>query len=75
MHRDMWLSSFKTIGFPNLDIRYSGVEGRCDTAIYLLTEYLSDKTDKLTELEEERLHKNLNAFGTYSNFVTPNIKI
>ena len=75
MHRDIWFSSFKVIGFANLDVRYSGVEGRCDTAIYLLNEYLSGKTDKLPELEEERLHKNLNAFGTYSNFVTPNIKI
>ena len=75
LHRDMWLSSFKVIGYANLDVRYSGVEGRCDTAMYLLDEYLTGKTDKLPELEEERLHKNLNAFGTYSNFVTPNIKI
>ena len=74
-HRDMWFTYFKVIGFANLDIRYSGVEARCDTAMLLLREYLEGKCDTLPELDEPRLHKNLNAFGHYSSFATPNIKI
>ncbi len=74
-HRNIWFSDFKVIGFANLDIRYSGVVGRCDTAMYLLREYLEGRLDTLSELDEPRLHKNLNAFGNYSNFATPNIKI
>ena len=74
-HKQLWLKTYKTIGWANMDIRYSGVVARCDTAIMLITDYLDGKLDTLEELDEPRLDKIYRGFSAYSQIATPNLKI
>ncbi|WHX26128.1 beta-N-acetylhexosaminidase [Virgibacillus halodenitrificans] len=55
-HRSLWLSMNKPFGWEVLDIRYGGVIIRMETALYRLKEWIANKTDRLDELEEERLY-------------------
>ncbi len=73
-HKAAWFRNNKVIGWQNLDVRYYGVVGRCDTAIELISAYLNGETDRLEELEEERLHKGLSGFAHYSGMATVNLK-
>ncbi len=73
-HKAAWLRNNKTIGWQNLDIRYYGIVGRCDTAMELISAYLRGETDRLEELEETRLHKGLSGFQQYSGIATVNRK-
>ncbi len=73
-HKAAWFRNNKIIGWQNLDVRYGGVEARCDTAIYLINAYLKGEIDTLEELEEERLYKGLSGFIHYSGVATVNLK-
>ncbi len=73
-HKAAWFKNNKIIGWQNLDVRYYGVVGRCDTAIELITAYLDGKIDTLEELDEERLYKGLSGFAHYSGMATVNLK-
>ena len=75
VHRATWFKNNKVMGWQNLDIRYSGVVGRCETAILLINEYLSGNLEKIEELEEERLHKPLSGFIHYDGIATVNLAI
>jgi len=61
-HKAMWFDKLKVIGWRGLDVRYAGMESRCDTAKELLDAYLAGEVDILEELEEPRLHKGLSGF-------------
>jgi len=54
-HREQWFAVYKPFGWEVLDIRYGGVLSRIETAIARLNDFISGKTDKIEELEEERL--------------------
>lgn len=54
-HREQWHKTYKAFGFENIDVRYSGVSGRCDSAMYRINQFLNGETDILEELEEVRL--------------------
>jgi hypothetical protein len=73
-HKSVWFKNRNMIGWSNLDIRYGGMAARCDTAIELIRAYLDGKIPAIESLEEERLHKPLNAFPAFSRISTPNIK-
>ena len=73
-HRELWLSDRKDVGLCNLDIRYAGVIARCETAMLLLSRYLSGEIHRIDGLEEVRLHKDIGGFGHYSQIATPNLK-
>ena len=75
VHKTAWFRNNKVMGWQNLDIRYSGVVGRCETAILLINEYLSGNLKKIEELEEERLHKPLSGFIHYDGIATVNLAI
>lgn len=59
-HRAQWHGTFKPFGWEVIDIRYSGIIGRIDSAVYRIREYLSGNIGKLEELEEARLKYNGN---------------
>ena len=71
----MWMKSYKVTGWANMDVRYGGVEARCDTAKMLIDRYVNHEDDIIEELEEERLPKALSGFVQYSAISSPNIKI
>lgn len=80
VHRDQWHSLNKPFGWEVLDLRYSGLLGRIDTAAYRLKEYLSDSIDSIGELEEDKLPLDLtpNGLGNgiwrkYKKIVSPNV--
>ena len=73
-HKRNWFKSYKSFGWSNLDVRYAGVAARCETAQFMLEEYLSGKVDIIEDLEEERLYKGLNGFVHYSSISSPNLK-
>ncbi len=52
----LWNSENKAFGFDVYDIRTGGVKARIQTAIKKLTAYINGETDKIEELEEERLY-------------------
>ncbi len=54
-HRKQWLGMFKPFGWEVIDIRYSGVTGRLDTAAMRLMDYVEGRIDRIQELEQERL--------------------
>ena len=70
-HRSMWFANLKILGWSNLDLRYGGMIARCDTAILLLTRYLSGQDPTIEELAQPRLHKPLNGFVRYNRIVSP----
>ncbi len=72
-HRNIWLDECKELGWGNLDIRYAGVEARCETAIIRLKQYLNGDVERLEELED-RLPKNLSGFVRYCGISSPNLR-
>ena len=74
-HKALWFASLKVVGWSNLDIRYSGMASRCDTAKELIERYLDGKDDVIEELEVERLHKPLGGFIRYAAISSPNLCI
>lgn len=54
-HRRYFYTEYKPIGWEILDVRYGGVIMGIDTAITRLSDYLEGRTDRIEELEEERL--------------------
>ena len=78
--RKLWLTDCKGHGLEVLDIRLSGVAGRCDTAIYRINQYLNKEIDAIEELDEERLpfklrhinDENLPSCNLYLNIATQN---
>ncbi len=73
-HRAIWFKNNNVIGWQNMDIRYAGVASRAETAMLLLSDYLSGKIKKIEELEEKRLYKSLSGFTHYSRVATVNLK-
>ena len=73
-HKAAWLRNNKVLGWSNLDIRYSGVKARAETAKELIDLYLSGETDVIEELEEERLYRSLAGAGHYHRISTVNLK-
>ncbi|AUJ23667.1 beta-N-acetylhexosaminidase [Virgibacillus dokdonensis] len=55
-HRIQWLRMHKPFGWEVIDIRYGGLKNRLDTAIYRIQAYINGQTDRIEELEEERLY-------------------
>lgn len=53
--REQWMKENKGFGFEVIDIRLGGLIGRIDTVTNVLKNYLDGKTEKIYELEEERL--------------------
>lgn len=74
-HKAMWMQSYKVTGWANMDVRYGGVEARCDTAKMLIERYVDHIDDTIEELEEVRLPKRIYGFVQYSSISSPNIKI
>jgi len=74
VHRAVWHSEYKALGWSNLDIRYGGMASRCDTAKMQIEDYLAGRVDSLEALEEDRLHKPLSGFVAYSAISSPNLK-
>jgi len=54
-HRDYFYTEYKPLGWEILDVRYGSVLCGIDTAIKRLTDFLEGRTDRIEELEEERL--------------------
>ena len=73
-HKAAWFTTNKILGWSNLDVRYGGVEARCDTASYLLERYLSGDESAAEELAQERLHKGIGGFAHYSSMASVNLK-
>ena len=57
-HRNYFFAHNKSLGWDVFDFRYGGIITRTETAIYQLGEYLAGRTDRLEELEVERLNFN-----------------
>lgn len=74
-HRRSWFHTYKAFGWGNLDIRYAGVAARCDSAQVLLNKYLNGETDRIEDLEEERLDKGLEGFIGYCRISSPDLHI
>ena len=49
------MHDYKGYGFEVMDVRIGGLLGRIDTVAILLQDYLEGRTEKIYELEEERL--------------------
>lgn len=54
-YRNLWMTENKGFGFEVLDLRIGGLIPRIDTVLSMLEDYLSGKSERIYELEEERL--------------------
>lgn len=54
-HRDSWFEYNKTFGWEVFDIRYGGLISRFHTVKKVLGDYIDGKTDRIEELEQDRL--------------------
>jgi len=80
-HYDLWMDIYKPFGWEVLDLRYGGAIARLKTAADRLALYLNRETDRLEELEEERIFFDNRArtgaptdyFTTYNRIASPNI--
>ena len=64
-HKAAWFEISKAFCWQNMDVRYGGIEARCDTAIELITAYLDGRIDKIEELDAERLPLHFHAYVGY----------
>ncbi len=71
-HRTMWHAHNKALGWSALDFRYGGMASRCDTAKLQLEQYLSGEVDRLEQLEQKRLYKQVRGFSSFLRIATPN---
>ena len=53
--RGLWMQENKGFGFEVLDVRIGGLIGRADTVTQVLEDYLAGRTERIYELDEERL--------------------
>lgn len=53
--RKLWFAENKGFGFEVVDVRIGGLIARAETVTEELQDYLEGKTDKIYELEEERI--------------------
>ena len=54
-YRRLWMKENKGFGFEILDARIGGLIGRTETVEEVLKDYMEGKTDRIYELEEERI--------------------
>lgn len=54
-HRKYWFELYKPFGWDIVDLRYGGLVARLTSAIEGIEDYLNGTTDKIEELEAERL--------------------
>jgi hypothetical protein len=74
-HMENWMEIYKPFGWDIMDMRYGALLARIDSAIRQLTAYLGRKTDRIEELEIERLYfekPGPRGLNTYGSFVSPN---
>ena len=70
-HMENWMEIYKPFGWDVMDMRYGSLLARIDSATRQLTAYLEGKTDRIEELETERLYfekegpRGLNTYGSY----------
>lgn len=72
----LWLNENKPFGLDRLDLRFGGLKERIRRAVSRLETYTSGKTDKIEELEEERLRfadADFPAYRRYKSFISPSI--
>ena len=74
LHRELWMEERTLIGWCNLEIRYAGVEARCETAQLVLERYLQGMDKAIDSLEEPRLKSPLSGFIHYSQIASVNLK-
>lgn len=55
-HRAQWFSIYKPFGWEVIDLRYGGLLVRLKTTRARLLQYVNGETDRIEELETERLH-------------------
>lgn len=53
--RKQWLQLYKGFGFEIMDVRIGGLISRADTIAIMVDDYLEGRSDKIYELEVERL--------------------
>ena len=53
--RTLWLKENKSFGMEIMDVRIGGLIARIETVSIILSDYLKGRTEKIYELEEERL--------------------
>lgn len=65
--RKQWYSEAKTFGFEVIQIRIGGVKERLNETMLRLKEYLSDKIDRIEELEQPRLKRDPDNGSRHNN--------
>ena len=73
-HMENWMEIYKPFGWDVMDMRYGSLLARIDSATRQLTAYLEGKTDRIEELETERLYfekEGPRGLNTYGSFVSP----
>lgn len=70
-HREIWMKHNKAFGWLNIEMRYSVLSTRVDTAIYLLGRYLSGEIDEIEELAAERLEIPISGYTSYFSVALP----
>lgn len=53
--RRLWLKDYKGFGFEVMDVRIGGLLTRIDTVRIMLNDYMAGRTERIYELEEERI--------------------
>ena len=56
VHMKNWFDQYKALGWDIMDMRYGSLLARIDSAITEIKAYLAGETEKIEELEEERLY-------------------
>ena len=64
-HKDAWLKNNKAFCWQNMDVRYGGIEARCETASELIESYLAGEIPEIEELSAERLPLHYHAYIGY----------
>lgn len=54
LHKRQWFSDRKAFGWEMHDVRYSGIQARCRTAMERIGQYLNGQLSELEELAEDR---------------------
>lgn len=55
IYRKQWMRENKGFGFEVLDLRIGGLIVRADTVLVVLEDYLAGRTERIYELDEERI--------------------
>ena len=65
-HRAAWFKNCKAFCWQNMDVRYGGIEARCETAIALIDAYLAGN---ITEIEELKAERRMISFHPYIGYM------